>query len=289
MFKNQLLLPILILSLLSGCATVNFSADYYAPPSNYKAEVEKLWKEITYNLPLRYKYRYSMRIVSDKECNKNGIPGIKNGTVLVPNNFVKYIYQNYYEDRFIILTCMVTHELCHAEYNLPMGTPEVHFQTDQKAIYLLSNNTTVSAHDYYKSNQVVKNYWSARKGVAGHAFNIGWNLAQVASIATGGPYCFVDWFATDMNKRQKLLSKRYGKPKPKCFAITKGPEGSTSAKEPEFDFFLAQGNKEEMGFAAYTSPADMSMSGNLTLKGSMDPKLNPMQHLNTLSVSTEKE
>ena len=102
MNKKQLLLPILILSLLSGCATLNFSANYYSPPSNYKAEVEKLWKELIYNLPL--KYSYSIQIVSDEECNTKGIPGINNGVVKIPDNFIKYMYQNYYEHKFIILT-----------------------------------------------------------------------------------------------------------------------------------------------------------------------------------------
>lgn len=237
----------LILSLLiSGCATVNFSADYYTPPFNYKAEVTKLWKELIYKLPLKYKYRYSMRIVSDKECNKNGVPGIKNGAVLMPNNFVKYIYQNYYENRFIVLTCVVSHELCHAEYNLAMGSPEVHFQTDQKAISLLCGNTTISTYDYYRSMSVVKNYWYARKGTVGNALNIGWNVAQVASLVIGGPTYFRDWFAVDVDKRLSLISKRYGKSKPACFRITKGPENITSTEEPKFDFFLAKRKTREL-------------------------------------------
>lgn len=266
----KILLFLTLLPLLTGCATVNFSALNYTPPPNYKSEVTKLWKELTYALPLKYKY--SMRIVSDKECNKKGVPGIKNGTVLVPNNFVKYIYQNYYENRFIILTCLVAHELCHAEYNLSMGTPEVHFQTDAKAVSLLRSNTTISAYDYYRSMSVVKNYWYARKGVAGNALNVGWNIAQVASLVAGGPYYFRDWFAVDVDKRLNLISKRYGKPKPRCFNISKGPEGGIYTGEPSFNFFLAKRKTEEMGFAAYVSPADMSIVDSLSINGD--------QHLN---------
>ena len=273
------LLFLTLLPLLTGCATVNFSANYFTPPSNYKSEVTKLWKELIYKLPLKYKYSYSMRIVSDKECNTKGIPGIKNAVVSIPDNYIKYMYQNYYKDRFIILTCMMVHELCHAEYKLPDKPPAVHFQTDGKAISLLSSYTTISAYDYYRSNSALKNYWSARKGAAGHAFNIGWNVAQVASIAMGGPYCFVDWFATDLNQRQSLLSKRYGKPKPTRFNITKGPEGIISTEEPRFDFLLAKKETEEAGLAAYSLPSDTPMWGNLNLKGSLDPKLGPMRNL----------
>jgi len=80
----------MIILFLNGCAAAHFSAHYYTPPSNYRAEVRQLWKELIYNLPL--KYSYSMRIISDKECNTKGIPGIKNGAVSIPNNYIKYVY-----------------------------------------------------------------------------------------------------------------------------------------------------------------------------------------------------
>ena len=264
MNKKQLMVAwVIIILFLNGCATLDFSAHHYTPPSNYRAEVGQLWKELIYNLPL--KYSYSMRIVSDKACKTKGVPEIASRVVKMPNNYIKYVYQNYYEDRFTVLACMIAHELCHTEYNLPDKPPEVHFQTDEKAISLLFNYTTISAHDYYKSMSVLKNYWFARKGVAGHTLNVGWNVLQVVSLVKGGPYCFADWFATDLDKRFSLLSKRYGKPKSKCFNITKGPEGIIYTEEPKFNFFLAKKKTEKMGFATYSSSAEVPMLGNLTI------------------------
>lgn len=76
-----------ILFLLTGCATVNFSANYYVPPQNYRAEIEGLWREFVSAVPLKYAY-----------------------------NFHKYAYQNYYADRFVILSSLVAHEICHADF-----------------------------------------------------------------------------------------------------------------------------------------------------------------------------
>jgi len=194
--------------LLSGCATVNFSANYYTPPDNYQAEVRKLWHEFMSRVSLLYDYK--MNIVSEHEC-KNGIPEIEQRTVKIPDNFIKYIYQNYYEDRFKVLLCTASHEVCHIEYNLlDQSTPEAHFQVDQKAIEVLKTITICSTEDYYKSLMVMRDYWFARKGAGGHMFNVGWNILNAASVAYGGSGYFVDWFATDLDGRLALISKQYG-------------------------------------------------------------------------------
>lgn len=201
---------------LYGCSTVNFSANYYTPPGNYQAEVKKIWGSSMKKFAL--KNQYALRIVSDSECSIKGIPEISGYSVKIPESFIKYIYQNYYDDRASIIDCTVAHEVSHVEYSLfNQSTPQAHFETDKKAIELLCSKGICSAQDYYKSLFVLKNYWFARKGLGGHAFNVGWNVVQVASMAYGGPASFRDWFATDLSKRMAYISKQYKVRSGSCF------------------------------------------------------------------------
>ena len=209
--------------LLCGCATVNFSANYYTPPPNYKAEVINSWNELIIKLPL--KYNYSMNIVSDRQCKMPGIPEIAGNNVKIPDNFIKYLYQNYYNDRFTVLACVIAHELCHSEYALyNQSTPGAHFQVDQKAVELLENGHLYAPQDLYRSLFVLKNYWFARKGAGGHLFNVGWNLVNAASVVYGGPGHFADWFATDLSVRMKMCRRYYNIRDGSCFSGSHKPE-----------------------------------------------------------------
>lgn len=213
--KKLTILLSLVVSLY-GCSTVNFSANYYTPPDNYKTEVNKIWAGSLKKLAL--KNQYTLRIVSDQECSMKGIPEISGYTVKIPESFIKYAYQNYYNDRSLIIDCVIAHEVSHVEYSLfNQSTPQAHFEVDKKAIELLSSKGICSAQDYYKSLFVLRNYWFARKGLGGHTFNVGWNLAQVASMAYGGPASFRDWFATDLNKRLAFISRQYKIRSGSCF------------------------------------------------------------------------
>jgi len=205
-----------------GCATLNFSANYYVSPNNYKLEVENLWEDLLKKLPLRYSY--TMSIVDDDECKGlKGIPQIQGTHVLLPENLIKYIFQNYFKDRKTILTCTMAHELCHTEYNLmDLSTPQAHFLTDNKAIELLHSNL-LTAQDYYRSLFVLKNYWFARKGAGGHALNAGWNLLNVASMVFVGYGYFRDWYATDISRRMQLCVKQYEVKDRGCFQQTHEP------------------------------------------------------------------
>lgn len=210
-------------TILSGCATVNFSAKYYTLPDNYKTEIKKEWDELLAKFSL--KQQYTLNIVSDRQCTTPGIPEITGYTVKIPDSFIKYVYQNYYDNRFTALNCVIAHETCHAEYTLHnQSTPQAHFQVDRKAIELLCNKGVCSAEDYYKSLFVLRNYWFARKGVGGHTFNVGWNLLQVATLVYAGSAHFVDWFATDLDKRLALISKEYKIHPGSCFKRYRGNE-----------------------------------------------------------------
>lgn len=192
---------------LAGCSTLNFSANYYTPPSNYQAEVSQLSQKL--KSQIRLKDNYSLRLIEGKDADQQkGIPFISDRTVFLPTDFVKYVYQNYYDDRFKILTSVITHEICHPEFGLPSSPPQEHFKADVMAIKLLGEDSETADY-YYKSLFVVKNYWFARKGVAGHALNVGWNAMSGASLFFGGPAFFMDLYATDLDERMKLIARQY--------------------------------------------------------------------------------
>lgn len=202
-----------------GCSTVNFSAHYYDPPAGYRQEVWALFEKVQSDLAL--KNRYQLRVVEKDETH--GIPAISGTLVILPEDFVKYIYQNYYDHRNIILTCVIAHEMAHREFDLPVEPVETHFQVDRAAIGLLGGEQYQNAVYFYKTLYVLRNYWFARKGVAGHTLNIGWNVLNAASYALGGPAHFRNWFATDTKQRMKFLIKEYGVKERGAFPRSTGP------------------------------------------------------------------
>ncbi len=222
MFRLKLILSALIfLPAIAGCSFVNFSGNYYdLPPAAY-SDVHRMWRGLKKDLALKHSYKYV--ILADREFKKSrGIPAIAGDTVIIPENFLKYIYQNYYDHRLVILTSVIVHEMCHREYDLPSKPPEQHFQVDRYAIALLGKGEG-SATYYYQSLQVMKDYWFARKGVAGHAFNAGWNAANAAALMLTGHGHFADWFATDLDERMRLIARSYPLATRAAFPRSTGP------------------------------------------------------------------
>ena len=206
MVKFRWVVTVLVMC-LSGCSFLNFSANYYTPPVHYQNEIVQIWQNLTTQIP--FKYQYKISIIDGKDSNRlDGIPAISDRNVLLPEDFVKYVYQNYYDDRGKIFTSVIIHEVSHSEFDLPSKPPEEHVKTDAMAIELLGANSNAPEY-FYKSLYVMKNYWFARKGVAGHSLNVGWNALSLASAALGGPSLFIDWYATDLNKRMAWIAKRY--------------------------------------------------------------------------------
>ena len=219
-FVHKILSCVLFLS-ISGCSVVNFSGNYYDLPSQTPTEVSRMWHQITRDLPLKYSYKYT--VLKDPQFKKScGIPALAGDTVIIPEKFLAYTYQNYYKHRMIILTSVIVHEICHREYDLPSTPPETHFEVDRRAIALLGKGN-LSPTYYYQSLYVMKNYWFARKGLAGHAFNAGWNAANMATLALFGHARFADWFATDLEQRMALIGKHYKLVTHRCFTRSGGP------------------------------------------------------------------
>jgi len=203
--------PCLFLALIlffCGCSTVNFSANYYDPPDNYKTEMGYLWIDLQKQIDL--KYSYEIHIVEDEISDKlNGIPAISERKILLPNDFIKYVYQNYYNDRYFIIGSVIIHELMHSEVGLPSKPPEEHVKTDVAAIKVLGEDEE-TIKNYYRALHVMHNYWFARKGMGGHALNAGWNIANMASLFYIGKGYFRDWYATDLKVRMKMIKGHYG-------------------------------------------------------------------------------
>jgi hypothetical protein len=213
--RNYPLRWLLIILSLSGCSVVNFSANYYDLPPNYRNEISELWQKL--KAQSHFKNDYAVSIISGRDSRRlKGIPAISNNTVLLPEEFIKYCYQNYYYDRLKIFTSVIVHEISHPELNLPSRPPKQHFQADLAAIKMLGDDKG-TAYYYYKSLYVVKNYWFARKGMAGHTLNASWNALNGASLLLGGPAYFADFFATDLSERMNMIAKHYSLRSPACF------------------------------------------------------------------------
>jgi len=208
---------VIILSIIffSGCATLNFSSKYYKLPPDYKKDIQDTWNEIKTKVPLKYKAAYSYRIVKDKETSLAGVPEIHSEAggyvILIPEYYIMYVWEFYYPlYHKQILACLIAHEMGHAESGLSDKTKQEHLACDQYSIgHLLLPGLT--GDTFYSSLVVTRHYWSARKGVGGHLFNIGWNAVNIASLVFGGPASIGDLFVTDLDYRISRLRK--GPPK----------------------------------------------------------------------------
>ncbi len=218
MNKKQLIVAFGVGILLSGCATINFSSKYYTLPSNYKNDIDEVWNDILFRVPLKHKELYSYKIIGEVKPDKyvnvpTGILYNRAGTINLPNYLIKYIWEFYYPSYHKkILTCLFLHEIAHTESGYSDKPPEQHYLCDKYAVNLMLTSDLrllYNSDDFYSSLIVVSQYWSARKGAGGHLFNIGWNAANVGSLIFLGYGYLGDLFATDISTRLSLFKKDY--------------------------------------------------------------------------------
>ena len=164
------------------------------------------------------KYNYKVIICSEKDIKSHGIPLVSidnqrldgnSYTIYLPEYFIRYAYEFYYNYQEVILASIITHEIAHKEFNLPDTPPAAHYLTDKAAVDKLLPYTHATGSDFYNSLYVLHYYWKARKGAAGHAGNILLNVGSVASAAFGGPTVFGDLFATDVTTRIYKFRREY--------------------------------------------------------------------------------
>lgn len=200
----RIYLSVLILCVtLGGCASFKSTA----LTTDHQKEVRHLLQKINTDFPL--KHEYQVRILPNKQMkDTKGVPAISGSILAFPEDFVKYVYQKYYHHRLKIFTCIMVHEIVHTEFDLPSRPPPQHYLTDRAAIKLMGESQE-SIQYYYDSLRVMKKYWLASRSVGGHMWNVGWNLGNAALLAYVGQGYFVDWFATDLKERMKLLRKEY--------------------------------------------------------------------------------
>lgn len=139
---NKVIVLLLCLG-LTGCAMTVSSIRKYELPTDYKSEMEDILNHFKDKVPLHN--RYSIEIISEKEMNqleKTGSPHIKQkdptglSTIYFDDLFIKYLYKEpyIYVYRKLYLVCVVAHEICHKEYDLPDNPVDTHLQVDYKAI-----------------------------------------------------------------------------------------------------------------------------------------------------------
>ena len=131
---------LIIASLLTGCVTY---PSYRLPPDSYSEAQEVL----SYFNALPLKNQYSLRILAKEEMKKlikGGVPHIdtNKNVIYIEDLYLKYLYNHrggkFFHIRKRDLACIIAHEICHKEYNLPDKPLEVHLQVDEKAIGLLN-------------------------------------------------------------------------------------------------------------------------------------------------------
>ena len=201
---KKLLFALGLIILLSGYASVNFSSKYYTLPADYQKDIDEVWNDMMTKVPLKHELYYFYRIVKDNQTSLAGVPEIRklgvgsdnNMVVLIPEYFIKYVYEFYYPKYHKeIISCLFAHELGHPESGYSSENQNDHFLCDKYSIKNLllppANSDT-----YYSMLIVVKQYWSARKGIGGHLFNFGLNLATITYLKST-----IDLFGTDLNYR----------------------------------------------------------------------------------------
>ena len=206
---RKIILALLIF--VSGCATVNFSSKYYTLPQDYETDIQSIWNEFVKKVPLKYEYNYSI----DKDRLNvigaiPGIPFIHGVHISLPEYYIRYIYEFYYDDRKAILFSTIAHEMAHTEFNCPAEPPEQHYLCDKAALEnLIIPHTQFGAISFYSHLKILSDYWNARKGVVGHVANAGLNIASVFSVLNGGGGIFGNMYATDISTRMKLMVRDY--------------------------------------------------------------------------------
>ena len=196
---------ILILSLsmaLIGCATYHT----FVLPTNYNSEAEDVLRHFS-NLDL--KNSYSVKILSKEEMEKivkSGSPAINKNTIYFDDLYLKYLYGQknslFYSIRKKDLACIMAHEICHSEYNLPMQPIDKHFEVDKEAISMLSN-FGIDWIDYFGALARVNNYLQTRGGDLK-------NFLKQTTWWTGTLTVGIGLFEFDILTRCTMIAQHYG-------------------------------------------------------------------------------
>lgn len=197
-----------LMLILFGCVTY---PSYRLTPSSYSEAQEVL---LHFNV-LSLKNQYSLQILSKEEMQKlikGGVPHIdtNKNIIYIEDLYLKYLYNHrggkFYHIRKRDLACIIAHEICHKEYNLPDKPLEVHLQVDEKAIGLL-NKFGIDWHDYAGALIRANDYLKTRGGdFVGFARSIP-NIIGVSSALYLGVGFFTE---EDLETRFYIISQHYG-------------------------------------------------------------------------------
>lgn len=199
---RRLILIIGLILALSGCATYYT----YVLPTNYNSEVEGVLSHFN---KLNLKNKYSVKILSKEEMErvvKSGSPAIDKNTIYFDDLYLKYLYGQknslFYHIRKKDLACIIAHEICHTEYDLPTQPLEKHFEVDKAAINML-RNFGIDWVDYFGALARVNNYLQTRGGDFA-------NFLKQAAWWTGTLTVGIGLFETDIPTRYMMVIQYYG-------------------------------------------------------------------------------
>lgn len=199
---KKLFLIVSLAIALSSCATYHT----FVLPTNYDSEVEEVLRHFN-NLDL--KNNYSVKILSKEEMEKivkSGSPAIDKNTIYFDDLYFKYLYGQknslFYRIRKKDLACIIAHEICHSEYNLPSQPIIKHFEVDKQAINMLSN-FGIDWIDYFGALARVNNYLQTRGGdFANFLKQTAW---WAGTLSVG-----ITLFEADIPSRNSMLIQYYG-------------------------------------------------------------------------------
>lgn len=160
---KKLLILILCLSLV-GCSTYHA----FILPTNYATEVEYVFNQFK---KLDLKNTYKLKILTKEEMDnisKSGSPRVESeNTIYMDDLYLSFLYAQsggkFYHIRKRDLACIIAHEICHREYNLPDSPIAVHFEVDKKAIEMLAG-FNIDYQNYMGALVRVDNYINTRGG-----------------------------------------------------------------------------------------------------------------------------
>ncbi len=204
--KNILML--LLCLGLTGCTTYQS----YILPTNYQSEAEYVLNQFN---KLNLKNTYKLRILTTEEIKSltgDAIPKInlQENTIYMENLYLKYLYAHrnskFYHIRKRDLVCIIAHEICHREYNLPDKPLEVHFEVDKRAIEML-RQFNINWHDYSGALIRANDYMKTRSGDFAYFVKNIPNLIGASSALYFGVGVF---WEEDLLTRFYIVNEYYG-------------------------------------------------------------------------------
>ena len=209
MKKYIVIFVILITAIITtGCSTYHS----FILPTEHKSEVEYVLDK--FNKMPNLKNHYKIKILTQEEMNKMktaGSPFINDqNTIIIDDLYLKYLYNHrggkFYCIRKRDLACIIAHEICHREYNLPDKPLEVHFEVDKRAVEML-RQFNIDWHDYSGALIRANDYMKTRGGDFAYFVK---NIPNIIGVSSALYFGVGILWEQDLLTRFYLVNEYYG-------------------------------------------------------------------------------